>query len=187
MERQAIKNLVFAALAEAPYPDPRFPPSPYYRFLRQLAATMQPRLSVELGVCGGGGSFHLLLGWPLSPVVGIDKDVEYPLNMTFIRERYPNFDLRRGDSVELAPEIYGEYGQVDILFIDTIHTYERTLAEFNAWQPYLSRRAIVCLDDLNRVEMGTIFEDLPGTKMRLNALHPGAEMGFGILYDLPRG
>ena len=57
MDESFFKELEQRALNTAPFPDPRFPPSPYYRFLRLLAAEMRPRLSVELGVCGGGASF----------------------------------------------------------------------------------------------------------------------------------
>ena len=61
------------ALARPPWPDSRFPPSPYDRFLRVLAENVHPSLSVELGLCGGGGSFHLCQGWPGGTVVGVER------------------------------------------------------------------------------------------------------------------
>ena len=72
MNEKTIKQWAAQALTILPYPDPRFPPSPYYRFLRVAAQQMRPRLSVELGVCGGGGSLHLALGYGAGKVIGID-------------------------------------------------------------------------------------------------------------------
>lgn len=161
-----------------PWPDPRFPPSPYYRFLQVLAQNTQPRLSVELGVCGGGGSFHLAVGWPIGRVIGIDVTNDYPDNITYINDRCDNFLLKIGDSVGLAQSIRMQFGQPDIVFIDTTHTYDQTVKEFEAWKPFLSDRAVVCFDDLDRVEMAGFWDWLPGKKLRLDMLHH--EGGFGV-------
>lgn len=182
-----LKQWAAQAMAMRPYPNPNFPPSPYYRFLRVLAQNIQPDLSVELGVCGGGGSLHLAMGWPTGQVVGIDITEDHEENTDYIKDKYQNFDLRIGDSVELAQSIRLQYGQIDILFIDTVHTYDRTMAELEAWQPYLSDRAIVCLDDLFRPEgMEQVWDEMPETKLRLDMLHDGAEFGggFGVVWSL---
>ena len=160
-----LRGLGRRALSMRPFPDPRFPPSEYYRFLRLLAANTRPRLSVELGLCGGGGSFHLAMGWPQGTVVGVEVsggDPEKQSNWRYIERHCENFVLWRGDSVESAPEIFSQYGRVDILFIDTVHTYEQTIAEWAAWRPYLSRRAIVCLDDLFRFQNVKLDEPARG-------------------------
>ena len=182
-----LRGLARRAMTMRPFPDDRFPPSEYYRFLRLLAENMRPRLSVELGLCGGGGSFHLALGWAQGTVVGVEVsegDDEKRDNWRFIEQHCPNFVLWRGDSVESAPQIFNQYGQVDILFIDTVHTLEQTMAEWVAWRPYLSRRAIVCLDDLFRPGMKDAWAEIPGNKMRLDYLHGAAEAGggFGVVW-----
>lgn len=183
MNNQDILALAQLALTDPPHPEPRFPPSPYYRFLERLAGAMHPRLSVELGVCGGGGSLHLALGWPRGLVIGIDVTKEYPDNIDYIYNTVSNFQLWLGDSIDLAEAVNQSYGPtVDILFIDTIHTYERTLAEFNAWQPVLAEGAVVVLDDLHRQGMTEAFEAIPGEHIRLDDLHPGwDEGGFGVV------
>lgn len=180
------QSLAKAAWSLSPESDPRFPPSEYYRYLKLLAAIKRPNLSVELGLCGGGGSYHLAIGWPAGTVVGVEKHHGEPsqqANWAFMKEKCPNFVLWHGDSIESAPEIARQYGDVDILFIDTVHTYEQTLAEFEAWRPFLSRKAVVCLDDLKRDGMQEAWDDMPGFKLRLDDLHQGRdEGGFGVVW-----
>jgi predicted O-methyltransferase YrrM len=139
-------------------------------------------LSVELGVSGGGGSFHLAIGWPEGKVVGVDRELDHPANVNFMISHCLNFNFWQGDSVSSARLIYEEFGPVDLLFIDTIHTFERTMEEFKAWRPYLSEKAVVCFDDLLRFEMTGTWEALPEPKTRLDDLHPIAEGGFGVLW-----
>ena len=153
MNESWFQLLAAQALASPPWPDPRFPPSAYYRFLRLLAQAVQPSLSVELGLGGGGASFHLSIGWPSGTVVGVERDPGSDwerANWAYVTERCPNFARWQGDSVESAPEIARAYGPVDVLFIDTQHTHEQTMAEWAAWEPFMAERAVVCMDDLFR-------------------------------------
>lgn len=184
MDATFFDNLARLALSQSPYPDPRFPPSPYYRFLKLLAGAIYPTLSVELGVCGGGGSFYLAQGWRPGQVVGVDCTIEYPQNIDFILTIMHNFTFYKGDSVTDAENIVATYGKPNIVFIDTIHTFERTVQEFEAWKPYLADKAVVCFDDLNRKEMSGFWEYVPrGNKVRLDNLHGGegsGEGGFGV-------
>lgn len=177
------EQLAVQALALPPWPDERFPPSPYYRFLRVLAANLQPKLSVELGVCGGGASLHLCAGWPGGTVVGVENadgsDWERG-NWARIRRTFPNWVLWRGDSVDSAPAVAAAHGEADILFVDTVHTFDRTVAEWEAWAPHMAARAVVCLDDLLRPEMEGLWEWVPWDKVRLDRLHDGAERGGGF-------
>lgn len=186
MNNLLLERLWKEALAEEPYPDPRFPPSPYYRFMRILAANLKPSLSVELGVCGGGGCFHLAKGWPEGKVVGVDIAYDYPENTNFIISHCPNFEFFHSDSVFAAEFIYQYYGKIDIIFHDSVHTFDFTRREFEAYLPYLSDKAIVLFDDLFRPEMEGFWEWLPGQKMRMDTLHDGAESGggFGAVWGL---
>lgn len=172
------------------YPDKRFPPSMYYRFLRLLAAELKPKISVELGVCGGGGSLHLAAGYPKGKVYGVDIKRDHPENTDYIEKNYPNFEFYLSDSSEAAGTINKK---VDILFIDTDHTQGRTESECNAWFPYLSKNAVVCFDDLFRHHpddkrgMGDVWNDLKCDKLRLDFLHNGTYPhggGFGIAWNI---
>lgn len=186
MNKQLLTEWWQRALSEQPYPDPRFPPSPYYRFLRILTENLQPRLSVELGVCGGGGSFHLAIGYPQGKVVGVDLAYDHPENINFIISQCSNFHFWLDDTIEAAGGIYQEYGEVDILFLDSVHTFDHTTTELKAYRPYLSDRAIVLFDDLLRPDMVGLWESLPGYKLRMDTLHDGAESGggFGAIWGL---
>lgn len=192
MNKETLTMLAKQAILLGPmvdhYPDPdneevTFPPSPYYRFLKLLAAHIKSRLSVELGVCGGGGSLHLAMG--SRQVIGIDHAWDHEANITWIINHYRNFIFLQGDSVALAPVIYHNHGQVDLLFIDTTHTYEQTMAEYEAYEPYLSERAIVCLDDLFREGMDQAWDEMPDNKVRFDFLHPSqspTDGGFGVIW-----
>jgi len=165
------------------YPNPMFPASPYYRFLKELAKYKKPKLSVELGVSGGGGSLHLALGWSEGRVIGVDFADDHKERIAYIVENYPNFTFALGDSTKSAKTIHALYGKIDILFIDTDHTYDRTLSEFRAWKPFLAKGACVCFDDLFRPGMEQAWNKIPGDKVRLDYLHNGEYPvggGFGV-------
>lgn len=193
LNRAFFSHLATRALALSPWPDPRFPPSPYYRFFRLLAGHLHPNLSVELGLCGGGGSFHMAVGWSGGTVIGVEHaagDDHERANWEFMRKRCSNFILWKGDSVDDAPRIAEAFGEVSILFIDTIHTTERTIQEWQAWEPYMDPdRAVICLDDVQRREMDGLWDWIPWKKMRIDALHPGGldaegygDGGFGVCW-----
>lgn len=172
MNAELIKQLAGKAPAMPVYDSPLFPPSPYYRFFEALAAELKPGLSVVLGVCGGGDCLHLAKGHPEGLVVGIDLKNSWPDRIEHIQNNFKNFRFILGDSALEADNIYNTYGPIDILFIDTVHTGERMLLEFKTYRPFLSKDAVVCLDDIHRAGMGKAVEKLPGEKIDLNDLHP---------------
>jgi len=191
--RGILDKLAQEAITEDVYYNTDFPPSMYYRFLKLLAQEFKPKLSVELGVSGGGGSLHLAMGHT-GQVVGIDFQSDHVERIKHIEQNYPNFEFMLDDSVIVAPKVFQKYGKVDILFIDTDHTYERTMREFNTWKPYLSERAIVCFDDLFRhhpndvKSMEDAWNDINGFKARYDHLHDGTYPhggGFGVIYFNP--
>lgn len=181
------QSLAVQAMRAPVYASPLYPPSPYYRFLRLLAENVQPKLSVELGVCGGGGSLHLALGWPAGRVVGVDTNwLQWPEAIAHLEATCPNFARWQGDSVEAAAQIAATCGPVNILFVDTTHTPGQTAAEWAAWRPYLAARAVACFDDLFRPGMNQAWNDLPEPKVRLDFLHdgsPGIGGGFGVVWN----
>lgn len=181
MDRETIEALAHQATKEPIYPNPLFPPSVYFRFLRLLAAHMQAEISVELGVCGGGGSLHLALGSPSGIVIGVDTENKWPENVAYVIQTCPNFDF--WCSVYSVPaasmaRTLGIY-PVDILFLDTWHTYERVWDEFRAWERLLQPGSVVLVDDLFQPGARQAFEELPGEKVRLDLIHDTG--GFGAI------
>ena len=188
IDARILQELAEAAPKQGIYPNPMFPPSIYYRFLRLLTGRMKPECSVELGICGGGGSLHMALGHPDGLVIGIDVANDYPTHIEYVIETCPNVRFWRMDSIEAAIEYEAALlPPVSILFIDTIHTYERTMAEFAAWRSLLAADAVVVLDDLFRDGMDRVWRELPGEKARFDLLHIGGvptDGGFGVVYNI---
>jgi predicted O-methyltransferase YrrM len=192
--RGILDRLAEEAKTEEVYYNKTFPPSLYYRFLKLLTQEFKPRLSVELGVSGGGGSLHMALGNPEGKVIGIDIQDDHHERIEIIKKECPNFEFMLADSVTSAKGIYEKHGKIDLLFLDTDHVYDRTIAEFKAWRPYLSDNAIVCFDDLLRhhpdheKSMMDAWNDVEGFKARYDWLHEGSYPhggGFGVLYFKP--
>lgn len=180
---EKLHELGLAALTAPVYPDPRFPPSVYYRFLHLLVREKKPRLSVELGVSGGGGSLHLALGWPAGRVIGVDIILDHEERIQHIFQVCDNFEFWKGDSVAMAKPIFQEAGLIDVLFIDTDHAMGQGLKEFEAYKPFLADGAVVCFDDLLHVGMEGAWDAVPEPKIRMDWLHEGTYPtggGFGV-------
>lgn len=186
MKRNKLEQLAKMAGNIPPFTNSgMFPPSQYYRFLHNLAIDKKPRISVVLGVCGGGCCHNLCIGSGTGKVYGIDVANEYKTNIEFLNQ-HPNFEFVLSDSIQMAQTFKKK--SVDILFIDTIHTYDQTIKEFNAWRPHLAKDAVVLLDDLFREGMLDAWNELPGEKIRFDSLHVGGsptDGGFGIVFNIP--
>lgn len=161
-----------------------FPPSRYYAFFQRYCEVVKPGLSVVLGVCGGGDCYHMCLGNPAGLVVGVDIAYDHPAQLGYIQANCPKFCFWQGGSVESAERIFKEYGTIDLLFIDTIHTMEHTRRELKTYWPYMAEGAVICLDDLHRPGMEEAWDGAPTPKIRMDFLHdgsPGIGGGFGAL------
>ena len=103
MNQLTLIRLAKIAMMEAPYSNPNFPPSPYYRFLKNVAYEINSRLSVELGVCGGGASLHMAIGSLKDVGIDIIDPIANPLhvnsiNIAHIKKYHSNFEFIVGES-----------------------------------------------------------------------------------------
>lgn len=160
-----------------------FAPSLYYAFFERLTKKMKFHTSVVLGVCGGGDVYHLCKGNKDGTVIGVDIQRDHLPQIEFIEANFKGFQFWHGDSVESAPKIYQRVGPIDFLFVDSSHTTEQAIQEFEAYLPFLTPNAVVAFDDLLNSEMTGLWESLPDPKVRMDFLHDGAVNGggFGIL------
>ena len=200
MDRATIEALKDKAFTGWPLPeDARFPPSAYYKFLYYLTLQMKARTCVELGVCGGGATramctAQIEMHYVNGVVFGVDLDHAWDERMQQLRAEHVNFQFFFGDSawagVQKYQELNGER-EVDLLFIDTTHTRERTLDEFAAWRSVLAPEAVVAFDDVERPGMPDaiqeiLADEIPGKSgweyIPLRDLHH--ESGFGVM--IPR-
>ncbi len=184
---ELIKDISEKCLAPGRTPifnEPIFPNSVYYHFMYYLTKELKFPVAVELGVNGGGASFHLCKGNPDGKVIGVEYSNDMPGNIEFIKKECPNFVFIFDDAYRVSTEIWDKYGTIDFLFLDTVHTYDDTMRLFNLYYPCLSENSIVCLDDLLRPGMQKAYEDLPGIKIRDDCLHLGGgpqDGGFATL------
>ncbi len=181
-----LKVLRGQAYQAVPLPEVQWPPSAYYRFLSLLAKAMAAEVFVELGTCGGGASYNVAVMNPTTKVISIDL-VKMP-TVDEVINRCPNFEFVQSDSVAAAATIGAKYqGKINLLFVDTAHTYEQATAEFYAWLPYMAPHGIVCCDDLNRPGLDRFWAEVKQQKTDfgdLAILHIGGEVtdgGFGAI------
>lgn len=129
-------------------------------FVEALRA--RPDTIVELGVRGGESTFAFER---VARSVGADL-VSVDVEDTTYASDYERWRFVEADDVAFA-ERFEEWcadanvdPAVDVLFVDTSHRYEHTLAEIDAWFPRLSDGAVVLFHDTN---MGHVFRRKDGT------------------------
>lgn len=147
--------------------------SPYYHLMHLLAK--EASLCVELGVEKGRGIAAFASASPTVRVVGIDTLKRPELDV--VLNAFSNIEFIHGTSMPAA-----DLGQpIDVLHIDTDHSYSTVRAEFLGWQPQLADRAIVLFDDLSAMEedVNRAFQELPYYRIRDDRLHPVC--GYGVL------
>jgi len=69
--------------------------------------------------------------------------------------------------------------KVDLVFFDTIHTYEQINAEYNNFKPLLSQDCIILVDDINLADKGKFYEEWEGPKWKLGYNFHGPA-GFAV-------
>jgi predicted O-methyltransferase YrrM len=123
-----------------------------------------PQLVVEIGVRGGQSTavFCHLAPKYSGTVISVDvEETEFTtsyLNWHFFRER--------GDAVGARfSQIRSDLGvgPVDILFLDSSHLYDDTVAELRAWLPHLAVDGLIMCHD---TAMATVYRGSDGTFRR---------------------
>lgn len=181
---------------------------PYYRFFYHLAKRLKPGLTVELGGYQGTAAAHLAAGWPQGTVATIDHhtdqgDQENQAKMLQSCDIYPNLMYIQGwTNPELAASQFGQHSlgnapdalphivginkPIDILFIDSWHTYQNAMIDFSTYRELLNSPALVICDDIQDggdefspiSGMLRFWRELPEPKFLNANLHPGTNMGF---------
>jgi predicted O-methyltransferase YrrM len=145
----------------------------YNRFLYMLTRNFQPALMVETGTDRGRSCAHMAMGNPKGQVVTIDIDPACSAQALALE--LPNVAALTGDSLNLLGIF--DVDSIDLLFLDSLHTYEHTKAEWEAFQSKLKPDALVLIDDITLDEgMKRFWDELPEPKLPLNHLHFS---GFG--------
>lgn len=116
---------------------------------------MEPKLIVELGVGDGESTMVFEYVANLWNAKLLSVDIEDRAEVSDFRSRI----FVHSDDISFAEAFPGWCRQqgfepvIDILFVDTSHLYEHTVAEIRAWFPYLAPRCKVFFHDTNMQEV----------------------------------
>jgi len=153
--------------------------SPYYNLMYILARQINNGLLVELGVNKGRGLVSLAAANKTNDVIGLDSHIWN--NIYYVIKDYHNAWFLNHTSMPVPIMIAEHKRKINLLHIDTEHSYSMAKAEFEAYKPYLAKGAYVLFDDLHAQEddVRRYFYELPYEKLEDDRLHPSC--GYGIL------
>jgi hypothetical protein len=132
----------------------------HFGFAQQLVRALQPRVFIELGVHKGDSYFCFVEAlrrfsgngtvaygvdtWEGDEHAGFYDDSVYD-EVSAINEQYTGFStLTRCSFDEAERKLHGE---IDLLHIDGLHTYEAVSHDFRLWEPHV--RDVILLHDIN--------------------------------------
>ncbi len=147
---------------------------PYTRFFFSWVEKTQPNLIVETGTDMGRSAIHLAMGWSEAKVVSIDV-------APHCTEKLRSFGLGNveaitANSVEASSNFAD--GSIDLLFLDSLHTYAHVSKELALFVPKVRKGGLVFMDDIHLgEEMERVWSEITQPKREISALH---FTGFGV-------
>jgi cephalosporin hydroxylase len=155
----------------------------YLVMLKYEASSREKPRILELGTRKGNSTMAFLTGtmWNGGHVWSVDiNDIRGDPEGMFAWAKVPHWTFIHGDDMD--PAVQAQLpGQADILFIDTSHEYDHTLAELRAYMPRVAPGGIALMHDTKLLmhradelppvkraldeyckETGDTWEELPG-------------------------
>lgn len=152
----------------------------FYHFLNQLVKHAPIKTIVELGNRRGLGTLSIADGMTKDQTfftVDIVKDLRYVPSEILERDNVYSFV---GDCLTLKTFKTKRPENIDLLFCDTVHTYQQVSKEFELYKKFLSKQAVVLVDDINFNDKGQFVDEWKyGEVIRCDKLHG---TGFGICF-----
>lgn len=157
-------------------------PGGYYSYLYGLVKILSPKISVELG------RFHGVSA--LSMFLALSEDARlYSFELykeTMRRDCLKDIDDPRlfklwasSTDRELIRQLLPD-GGVDVLFIDTHHTYAQVTEEWSIWRPMMNPGGVIGLHDTHlNEEMLRFWDEIQETKIDDYDFFSGS--GFGLV------
>jgi predicted O-methyltransferase YrrM len=114
----------------------------------------KPKIIVELGTRGGESTRVLLSAASICNAILLSVDIKDcgHLNMPY-REHW---EFLKANDIEFGKQPFADWccrrgidAKIDVLFIDTSHTYEHTKKEIEVWSKYLSENGVMIFHDTN--------------------------------------
>lgn len=119
----------------------------YYLYLSRLVRELHPKRVVELGTDIGRSAAFIMTTLPAeAEFLTVEIGSQPRKDLELFRDD-PRLRIVQGSSIE--PRVYQPVRDVDLLFIDTDHTYGQISEEWRIWRPRLSPNAVVVLDDIH--------------------------------------
>lgn len=168
-----------------------------------IIAATRPRCLVELGTFYGVSYFafcqaieRLGVGtkcfavdtWEGDDHAGTLGKQAYDIVNAVNDKKYQTFSTLMRSTFDAANAYFPD-GEIDLLHIDGLHTYEAVSHDFALWKPKLSKRAVVLMHDINVRERGfgvwKCWEEL-SQQFPNFAMQNGSGLGIlGVGSDLP--
>lgn len=124
---------------------PGWDPTHGCRQVARLAKLFNVKRFVEVGVCLGHTAAEVLDACNLKQYYMIDTWPDLK-KYQLILDNFdsPKTTIYRGDSVKAAQKFYAKL--VDMVYLDTFHTFDQTLAEIRAWYSLIRKGGILVGD-----------------------------------------
>lgn len=157
--------------------------APYYHLIYLLAQHMAPCTIVELGVHYGIFIHCAALACrDDNAIIGID--ITHHNQVNDILSAHGNVMFINSASVPVPDGLINPAPtSIDILHIDSHHTYVHAKSEFEAYKHLLNKGAVVMFDDLYATGSDVLkyFDELPYPKIHDDRLHPVPLVGYGVM------
>lgn len=138
----------------------------YYRYLNGLVRELAPKRVLELGTDIGSSALFMMLALPPDSSLTTVEWSEYPRRslIPFLEDR--RLRVVHGDDLDLGIYKGDVPREIDLLYIDTEHTYEQVSKEWALYQQFLTPEAIVVVDDIHLNEgMERFWREIPYPKI----------------------
>lgn len=165
-----------------PIPCPNGEITGHYHFLAKLIRRIKPKRVVEFGTGAGFSAAFMMLTLPPNSFL-TTVNHPYPQSGDDVGSELapwrndPRLARFLGDSREQSTYQMWNPNSIDLLFIDSDHTYACVSEEWRLYEPALADRAIVCLDDIRMNDMERFWDELPYEKMAMDF----GPFGFGVV------
>jgi predicted O-methyltransferase YrrM len=123
----------------------------YGRLLFHLVQHFKPLTIVELGTSMGISTLYLALAHPEAKVYTVDgcTTTSEQASVGFAASEVENIEQHIGRFDIVLPELTEQIGNLDFAFIDGNHTYEATLANFEALMKISHNDTVFVFDDIH--------------------------------------
>lgn len=153
----------------------------YYKYLPLVIKATKPRQVIELGSAAGTSALMMLSHLPENSMLYACSIPEPEGEFRFIREKFHNLKLIRGNDLDLS--VWGDLdlSKTDVWLFDTDHNYRQVNAEMKLYDRFFKPGCLVFLDDINLNEdMRRAWSEIKYPKLKLPSWHTYKSTGFGV-------